>query len=117
MKNRRERKALSAAPQVEPNLVMLINKMQQQLVSLESKIDALISRPPQRPFSKPPQTFDNRSGERKFFQVICADCNKQCEVPFRPRPGRPVYCKECFSRRKNSGNPFKARLPNDAKRG
>ncbi|MCK5451357.1 MAG: hypothetical protein KAI70_06295, partial [Candidatus Omnitrophica bacterium] len=26
---------------------------------------------------------------------------KECEVPFKPRDDRPVYCKDCFSKRKN----------------
>jgi len=30
-------------------------------------------------------------------------CNKECEVPFKPSGDRPVYCKECFSKRKGGG--------------
>jgi len=49
---------------------------------------------PQRPMSAVPP--------RQMYQVICADCKKNTEVPFKPGD-RPVYCKECFSARK-SGN-------------
>ena len=42
-------------------------------------------------------------GPREMHKATCADCKKECEVPFRPREDRPVYCKECFSKRKAGG--------------
>ncbi|MCK6481340.1 MAG: zinc-ribbon domain containing protein [Planctomycetes bacterium] len=30
------------------------------------------------------------------FQTTCATCGKPTEVPFRPDPSRPVYCRDCF---------------------
>jgi len=42
-------------------------------------------------------------GPREMHKATCADCKKECEVPFKPREDRPVYCKECFAKRKNSG--------------
>lgn len=39
---------------------------------------------------------------REMFKAVCADCQKECEVPFRPSGNRPVYCKECFAKRKDS---------------
>lgn len=46
----------------------------------------------------------NISGRRKnLFQAVCADCQKNCEVPFKPTGERPVYCNECFRSRKSSG--------------
>jgi len=39
------------------------------------------------------------SGTRQMFQAICADCGATTEVPFEPRQGRPVYCRDCFERR------------------
>ena len=35
-------------------------------------------------------------GERKMFEVTCANCGKQTTVPFEPRGDKPVYCRECF---------------------
>ncbi|MBU1913201.1 MAG: hypothetical protein KKB22_06705 [Candidatus Omnitrophica bacterium] len=91
--------------------------MQEQLVSLEKKIDTLISQSSKKPaeekhFSKPFQRFDrprhhdrsdrdNSFRERSFTRVVCSDCNKECEVPFKPSADRPVYCKECFAKRKD----------------
>lgn len=37
---------------------------------------------------------------RVTFRATCAACGKETEVPFQPRNGRPVYCRECYSSRK-----------------
>ena len=103
-----------------PDIAVIIDRMQQQLVNLEKKIDTLINRPQDRPaeerrFSKPSNNFDrsggyskenrdNRFRERSFTRVICADCKQECEVPFRPSGDRPVYCKDCFAKRKEGGS-------------
>ena len=34
---------------------------------------------------------------RQMFQAVCAQCGKDCEVPFQPREGRPVYCSDCYN--------------------
>ncbi|HNX17280.1 MAG: CxxC-x17-CxxC domain-containing protein [Methanoregula sp.] len=36
------------------------------------------------------------SGPREMTKVTCSDCGKECEVPFKPTEGRPVYCQECL---------------------
>ena len=33
---------------------------------------------------------------REMHKTICADCGKECEVPFVPTEGRPVYCRDCL---------------------
>jgi len=35
---------------------------------------------------------------RKMYKIICSDCGKEAEVPFKPTEGRPVYCRECFQK-------------------
>jgi CxxC-x17-CxxC domain-containing protein len=40
---------------------------------------------------------------REMFQATCSGCGKIAEVPFQPRGDKPVYCRECFSK-KNSYN-------------
>jgi len=43
----------------------------------------------------------NRGFEpREMHKAICSDCKQECEVPFKPTEGKPVYCKECFSKHK-----------------
>jgi CxxC-x17-CxxC domain-containing protein len=35
--------------------------------------------------------------ERQLFPATCAQCGKSTQVPFEPREGRPVYCRDCYS--------------------
>ncbi len=37
---------------------------------------------------------------REMHDAVCSDCGKECKVPFKPQEGRPVYCKECYSKHK-----------------
>jgi CxxC-x17-CxxC domain-containing protein len=39
------------------------------------------------------------SGTRQMYKVTCADCGQETEVPFEPRTGRPVYCRDCYEQR------------------
>ncbi len=111
----------------------LIVQVQQQLTYLDKKIDTLISQISAKPsevqqhpkpfgHSQPFQRFNQpgRQGEarqtndyreRVMHKTICADCRKECEVPFKPSGDRPVYCKECFSKRK-AGSSFKTNIDN-----
>jgi CxxC-x17-CxxC domain-containing protein len=100
--------------QVKQDVSELIIKMQEQLISLERKIDTLIGRSSSRPSGGGQQgqiKQDRPHRERVLYKAICADCNKECEVPFRPSQDRPVYCKECFSSRK-TGSVFSANRDN-----
>jgi CxxC-x17-CxxC domain-containing protein len=36
--------------------------------------------------------------ERRLFPAICAECGRETMVPFEPRNGRPVYCRDCYQR-------------------
>jgi CxxC-x17-CxxC domain-containing protein len=54
---------------------------------------------------KPPIPQDRKPRERKMYKVTCAQCKKECEVPFRPITDRPVYCKTCYSDRRNDSSP------------
>lgn len=38
--------------------------------------------------------------EQQMFPVLCAGCGKQTQVPFEPRHNRPVYCSQCFGKRR-----------------
>ncbi len=37
---------------------------------------------------------------REMHKATCAECKKECEVPFKPTEGRPVYCKDCFENKR-----------------
>ena len=43
--------------------------------------------------------FDSRP--REMHKAVCAECKKECEVPFKPTADKPVYCRECFMKRKS----------------
>ncbi|MFH1479282.1 MAG: CxxC-x17-CxxC domain-containing protein [Candidatus Omnitrophota bacterium] len=120
MKKSLKRKSLVTAPQPdEPSVADLINKLQQQLSDVVKKLDILISQSEKKPFEKnysqkPPQSFDRfhrhdrgrrdeGRRERTYTRVVCADCGNECEIPFKPSGDRPVYCKECFAKRKQGG--------------
>jgi CxxC-x17-CxxC domain-containing protein len=33
---------------------------------------------------------------RTLYSVKCTECKRETQVPFKPSPGRPVYCRDCF---------------------
>jgi len=39
-------------------------------------------------------------GPREMHKAVCSECGKETEVPFKPTEGRPVYCKDCFMKRR-----------------
>jgi len=42
-----------------------------------------------RDFGKP--RFD-----KQMHEATCDECGKKCELPFKPRGDKPVYCNDCF---------------------
>jgi ATP-dependent RNA helicase DeaD len=36
-----------------------------------------------------------------IYRSICSDCGDACDVPFKPDPQKPVYCKKCWNMRKS----------------
>ncbi|HJJ29428.1 MAG TPA: DNA-directed RNA polymerase, partial [Methanocorpusculum sp.] len=45
-------------------------------------------------------------GPREMTKTVCSDCGKECEVPFKPTEGRPVYCQECLPKHRTPRNRF-----------
>ena len=43
---------------------------------------------------------------RQMYPATCSQCGKATELPFEPRNGRPVYCRECFSKVKPSSSRY-----------
>jgi CxxC-x17-CxxC domain-containing protein len=39
-------------------------------------------------------------GPREMHKAVCSECKQECEVPFKPTEGKPVYCKDCFQKHK-----------------
>lgn len=41
--------------------------------------------------------FRDRDSQRtEMHPAVCDNCGKNCEVPFRPTSGKPVFCSSCF---------------------
>jgi len=47
----------------------------------------------------------HHSGPRPSFEITCSECGKMDTVPFEPREGRPVLCRDCFQKQKQSDRP------------
>jgi CxxC-x17-CxxC domain-containing protein len=41
--------------------------------------------------------------ERGGYAAVCWGCQRTVEVPFKPAPRRPLYCKICYGVRKRQG--------------
>jgi len=39
-------------------------------------------------------------GAREYFTAVCGECGKEAQLPFKPRGDRPVYCSDCFTKRR-----------------
>ncbi len=37
-------------------------------------------------------------GEKRMHKAICDQCNKECEVPFKPTGDKPIFCDACFGK-------------------
>jgi len=54
--------------------------------------------------------YDTFSGHKKDkpkkeagkYEAVCDSCKKETKVPFKPTPGKPVYCSDCFEKIKAS---------------
>jgi CxxC-x17-CxxC domain-containing protein len=95
------KKKSKTAPKIDPLLEGMMSKLLDRLVSLEKKMDTVLSRigkGGQGPAAQAPPPPARH--ERMMYEAICADCSKVCEVPFRPSEDRKVYCKACWARRK-----------------
>ncbi|MBU1130995.1 hypothetical protein KJ840_02580 [Patescibacteria group bacterium] len=43
-------------------------------------------------------------GNNQMFAAVCDKCGKNCEVPFKPSGGKPIFCNECFSQNRGAGS-------------
>jgi CxxC-x17-CxxC domain-containing protein len=46
------------------------------------------------------QRTDDRP-RREMFKATCSDCGGVAELPFNPSGDRPVYCRDCFGKRRS----------------
>lgn len=104
----------------------LMAQIQEQLAVLDRKLDAFMtkslnelaqalaaSKPAQVVHVPSPSGFGPRPMERpgrQMYAVVCFDCGIDTEIPFKPIGDRPVYCKDCFAKRRSGQGP----KPNNA---
>ena len=43
------------------------------------------------------------SGRPEMHHAKCNNCGKDCEVPFKPTSGKPIYCSSCFEKSQDDG--------------
>ncbi len=111
-KNLKSKNKTTTTPRIDPYLEGLMGKLMERFVGLEKKMDLVIALASARPSggadpSKAFQRPEVKQAERRdrvLYEAICADCHKVCEVPFKPSEDRPVYCKECFAKRRAGGS-------------
>lgn len=99
---------------------VLMAQIQEQLAGLDRKLDAFMTKSLAElaqalAASKPAQVVHvpAPSGQgsnarpndfrpsRQMYAVVCFECGKDTEIPFKPSGDRPVFCKECFAKRKS----------------
>jgi len=39
---------------------------------------------------------DRHLRQHAMHQAVCDSCGRNCEVPFKPTSGKPIYCDNCF---------------------
>ena len=44
------------------------------------------------------RSFNN--GPREMHKAKCAECGQDCEVPFKPSGDKPVYCRDCYNKKR-----------------
>jgi len=107
--------------QNDADIAGMMAKIQAQLAVLDRKLDAFMTKSltelaqakvaaqkPSHPMpavqQSAPRPTEARPA-RQMFAVICFDCGKDTEIPFKPSGDRPVYCKECFAKRRAGNGP------------
>jgi CxxC-x17-CxxC domain-containing protein len=48
------------------------------------------------------QNFSKNSDSGKLYDIVCSECGKDAKVIFEPTPGKPVYCKNCLKKMKDT---------------
>ncbi|MGV8169584.1 MAG: CxxC-x17-CxxC domain-containing protein [Candidatus Nanoarchaeia archaeon] len=43
-------------------------------------------------------------GPKEMHKATCSGCGQECEVPFKPTEGRPVFCRDCFAKNRPPRN-------------
>ena len=50
--------------------------------------------------------MNDEAGDRQMFDATCSDCGQETQVPFEPSGDRPVYCRDCFQKQRQTRSSF-----------
>lgn len=42
--------------------------------------------------------------DKRMYETVCDKCGNNCNVPFQPKGGKPVYCSKCFEGKGDRGS-------------
>ena len=51
-----------------------------------------------RPKGRGRRDSGRRRGRLEMTKVICSACGDECEVPFKPKSDKPLFCSDCFEK-------------------
>jgi ATP-dependent RNA helicase DeaD len=49
--------------------------------------------------------LESHEEHRNMHAAVCSECGEECKVPFKPDPKRPVYCRDCWQKRRPRKSP------------
>lgn len=56
---------------------------------------------------------DRRPKEIEMHEVVCDECGKNCEVPFKPSNDKPIYCRDCFKKKDGGREKGRSEAPSN----
>ena len=107
------------------DVAQTLAQIQEQLASLDKKLETFINKsltdiaqalaaqktavaPRHLPAPSAPFRPQEQQNRRPMFAVVCFECGKDTQIPFKPAPGRSVYCPACFAKRRTANISAKA---------
>jgi len=107
------------------DVAAMMDQIQEQLAVMNEKLDSFMtksltelaqalanSKPVPRPVQQLPLRPEmDYPPRRQMYAVVCFECGKDAELPFKPSGSRPVYCPECFAKRKGRPAPTTNQAP------
>ncbi|HIH14568.1 MAG TPA: DNA-directed RNA polymerase [Nanoarchaeota archaeon] len=51
---------------------------------------------------QPRRQFGGPREPREMHDATCSECKQACQVPFQPAEGKPVYCRDCYAKKKGT---------------
>jgi len=89
-----------SAVTLPPLQVDLSLKMKDKIIETSRRLYTRPREEVEAEISKWSGTLQTEDGESKY-KAECSNCGKSTMVPFEPKEGRPIYCKDCLFKIKN----------------